>query len=540
MNEKEYALKQYKSMDDVFNTWKPIYKEVRDFVFPYTGQFEGEERFKRHDDYLIRTMILKYANVCASGMEWGITSPTRKWAKLEATDQEINKMPDAKEYFSTCSDILMKLLANGKFYQEIYKYYLEMAVYGTAAIFIAEDPMLGVRFHTFTMGEYRIGCDSKGVPNCFGRKFKINGDQYREMFGGNPNGDNGLPYIEITHIIAPNPTYEYGSKMNDKFPFKEYYIANDKFVVSGYHEFPVGVGRWYTRGSDVYGTGPGIWSLGDAKQIQVMWRDMSMAAELAVKPPIQAPSDILANGGVNILPGTANYYNPIGSSNGAIQPLWNVNMDFTGVSALAEKMEECIQEHFNYNVFQLISNMDKGTRTAREIVELSSEKMSTMGPLVDRMETEILPAIIDRVVNIAFRNRVFPTPPKSLQGREFKVAYNSILSQAQAQNDITPIVDTVNLAIQMAGETQKPEILDKFDFDKVVDTIGDRNGIPNGIIVDDSQVEQIRYARAQQQQQIQAAQMAQQSAEIAKTASQAKLTEDNALTQVLGGVAGLG
>lgn len=540
MDEKEYALKQLHTMETVFNHWKSIYKDVRDFVFPYTGQFDGEEVFRRHDEYLLRTMILKYANVCASGMEWGITSPTRKWAKLEATDPEINKQSAARDYFSTCSDILMKLLANGKFYQEIFKYYLEMSVYGTAAIFVEEDHVNGVRFHTFTIGEYRIGCDRKGVPNAFARKFKVNGDQFREMFGGKPSGDNGDPRIQVIHVIAPNPEYEYGSPLNTKLPFKEYYIANDKVIMSGYHEFPVGVGRWFTRGSDVYGTGPGIWSLGDAKQIQVMWRDMSMAAELTVKPPIQAPSDILANGGVNILPGKANYYNPIGSSNGAIQPLWNVNMDFTGVSALAEKMEECVQEHFNYNVFQLISNMDKGTRTAREIVELSSEKMSTMGPLVDRMETEILPAIIDRVVNIAFRNRIFPPPPQELQGREFKIAYNSILSQAQAQNDITPVVDTVNLAIQMAGETQKPEILDKIDFDKVVEIIGDRNGVPAGILVDDQEVNQIRYARAQQQQQMQAAAMAQQSAEIAKTASQAKLTEDNALTQVLGGVAGLG
>lgn len=540
MDDKTYANRQYQSMDAVFSDWKSIYKDVRDFVFPYTGQFEGETTFKRHDQYLIRTMILKYANVCASGMEWGITSPTRKWAKLEASDPELNKSTAVKNYLSACTDILAKLLANGKFYQEIFKYYLEMSVYGTAAISIEEDPLIGVRFHTYTMGEYRIGCDAHGKPNCFGRKFRVNEDQYREMFGGKPQGNNGKPQIEVMHVIAPNPDYEYGSALNTKFPYKEYYISGDKCVVSGYHEFPVGVGRWFTRGSDVYGTGPGIWSLGDAKQIQVMWRDMSMAAELAVNPPIQAPSDILANGGINTLPGTANYYNPVGTTSGAITPLWQVNMDFTGVAGLSEKMEECIQEHFNYKVFQLLSSMDKGTRTAREIVELSSEKMSTMGPLVDRMETEILPAIIDRVVNIAFRNYIFPPPPRELQGGDVKISYNSILSQAQAQNDITPVVDTVNLSIQMAAETQKPEILDKIDFDKVVDILGDRNGIPAGIIKDDDEVQQIRYARAQQQQQMQAAAMAQQSAEIAKTASQAKLTENNALTQVLGGTAGLG
>ncbi len=540
MDRKEYARKQYRAMDSVFSHWQGIFKDVRDFVFPYAGKFDGEENFTRRDENLLRTMILKYVTVCASGMEWGLTSPARKWAKLEASDPALNKSNATKQYFETCTDILMKLLSAGHFYQEINKYYLEMAVFGTAAMFIEEDMLNGVRFHTFTMGEYRIGCDAKGKPNTFARKFKLNKDQYNEMFGGKPKGDNGDPTKEVLHVIAPNPDHEYGAVTADKFPFIEIYLCNDKVVTGGYHEFPVSIGRWFVRGSDVYGIGPGIESLGDAKQIQIMYRDMSMAAELAVKPPIQAPSDILANGGVNILPGTANYFNPIGNSSGVISPLWQVNMDFTGVTALAQAIEECIKEHFNYNVFQLLSDMKNGTRTAREVTELSSEKMSTMGPLVDRMETEILPSIIDRVVAICFRNGIFPPPPMELQGADFKIAYSSILAQAQAQYDVTPIIDTVQIAMQMAGESQKPEILDKIDFDRVTDIIGDRNGIPAGIIKDDKEVQQIRYARAQQEQQMMAAQAAAQNAEIAKTMSQAKLTEDNALTQVLGGVAGNG
>ena len=540
MDRKEYAKKQYRAMDAVFSHWQSIFKDVRDFVFPYTGKFDGEDNFTRKDENLLRTMILKYATVCASGMEWGLTSPARKWAKLEASDSNLNKSVACKQYFETCTDILMKLLSAGHFYQEINKYYLEMAVFGTAAMFIEEDFMNGVRFHTFTMGEYRIGCDAKGKPNAFARKFKLNKDQYNEMFGGKPEGNSGDPNREILHVIAPNPDYQYGAVTADKFPFIEIYLCNDKVIASGYHEFPVSIGRWFVRGSDVYGLGPGIYSLGDAKQIQIMYRDMNMAAELAVKPPIQAPSDILANGGVNILPGTANYYNPIGNTSGAITPLWNVQMDFVGVAGLADKIEDCIKEHFNYNVFQLLSDMKQGTRTAREVTELASEKMSTMGPLVDRMETEILPSIIDRVIAICFRNGIFPVPPMELQGQGLKIAYSSILAQAQAQYDINPIVDTVQMVMQFAGESQKPEILDKIDFDKVTDILGDRNGIPAGIIKDDKVVQQIRYARAQQQQQMQAAQAAAQNAEIAKTMSQAKLTEDNALTQVLGGLAGNG
>jgi hypothetical protein len=536
MNDKEYALKQYRAMDSVFQNWKPLYKEVRDFIYPYLGTFDGENDYDRHDEELLRTKVIKYANVMAAGMKNGLTSSTRKWAKLSTDNPDLNKQ--FKDYFEACSDIMMAMLTKGGFYQEILKYYLEIGIFGTAAIFTQEDPMIGVTFHTFTMGEYCFGCDAKGKPNAFARKFKLNGDQLASMFGGKPTGENGMPYNYVLHVIAPNPDYEYGAVTNDKFPFVQYYLYNDKCVKSGYHEFPVSIGRWLTKGKSIWGTGPGIWSLGDSKQLQVMWRDMDMGAELMVKPPVQGPSDIIANGGINLMPGSANYYNPVGNSDGAIKPIWTPRIDFTGTATLAEQIEDCVKEHFNYNVFQLLSDMDKGTRTAREIVELSSEKMGQMGPIVDKMETEILPAIINRVVAIGFRNHIFPEPPQELQGIEYKIEYNSILSQAQRQSDITPIVDTVNLSIQMANTAQKPEILDKIDFDKAVDLIADRNGTPSGLIKSDDEVAQIRLARAQQQQMQQAAAMAQQSADIAKTASQAKLTENSALTQVLGGVAG--
>lgn len=536
MDEKEYARKQAATMKSVFDHWKPLYKEARDFIYPYIGRFDGEQDYERHDDKLLRTSLLEYADTLASGMENGLTAPTRKWAKLTTNDAEVNKQ--FKDYFDTCSDILLAMLAKGGFYQEIQKYYLELGVFGTAAIFTEEDFETGVTFHTFTMGEYVFGTDHRGRPNAFARKFKLNRDQLADMFGGTPTGDNGDPQEEVLQVIAPNPHYTEGSITNDNFPFVQYYLYRDKMDVSGYHEFPVAIGRWLTKGHSAWGTGPGIKTLGDAKQLQVMWRDMDMAAELMVKPPVQAPSDIIANGGINMMPGSSNYYNPVGNSDGAIKPIYTPKADFTGTMGLSQEIEEMAKKHFNYDTFQLLSDMDKGTRTAREIVELSAEKMSKLGPMVVKMETEILPSIIDRVVAIAFRNHIFPEPPQELAGVEYKIEYSSILSQAQSQNDITPIVDTVNLAMQMAGEAQKPEILDKINFDKAVELIADRNGTPAQLLNSDDEVQQIRYARAQQEQMMQAAQMAQSSADIAKTASQAKLTEDNALTQVLGGVAG--
>lgn len=545
--EKQYITRKYKQLHDDFDDWKDIFQDVRDFVFPYVGEFEGEEKNRgyHHDEEMLRTMIIKYANILASGMQWGITSPTRPWIHTGVADEQLMKNPAVKQWFAQIDSIILDVLSRGSFYQENQKYYLEMALFGTAAMFSQEDMETGVRFHTFTIGEYFVGVDHRGEPNAFGRVLSLTKEQIKEQFGdaacqGIGGANNG--YYTIKHLIAPNPDYDPNYKGQQYMRFREWYWTNTSNVlqVGGYNEFPVTVGRWFTKGSDVYGTGPGIWSLGDARQIQVIWRDITMAAELNVKPPMQAPSDVLNNGGINLMPSAANYYNPIGTSDGAIKPLFEIKPDFTGAITVQQAIEDCIKEHFNVKVFQLLSEMDKSGMTAREVIELSAEKMSQMGPLVDKMETEILPRTISRVINICTRLGIFPEPPEDIQGMQMQIKYQSVLAQAQKQNAITPIIDTFSQVIGMATSTQKPEILDKLNFDGFTDTISSLNGVPPDLINSDEEVQKIRLARAQQQQMLQAAQMAAQSAQIAKTASEAKLDENSALTQVLGGVAGGG
>ena len=545
--EKNFITKKYTSLHADFDRWKNLYRDVRDFIFPYIGEFEGETKNSgyQHDEEMLRTMIIKYAMILSSGMQWGITSPTRPWLNTGVSDSELMKVPQVKQWFSDVDDIVMDILSRQGFYQENQKYYLEMAVFGTAAMFIEEDMKNICRFHTFTIGEYFVGVNEHGDPNSFARILSLTKEQIKDKFNLTDDDSNNFgPVINnqlctVYHLIAPNPNYDATKKSVEYMRYKEwYYISPERILkVSGYNEFPVTVGRWFTKGSDVYGTGPGIWSLGDAKQLQIMYRNTALASELAVKPPMQAPSDTLANGGINLMPSAANYYNPVSGSDGMIKPLFQPKPDISGTVTLSEAIEDCIKEHFNVKVFQLLSDMDKGTRTAREVIELSAEKMSQMGPLVDRMETEILPQTIERVINICLRLGVFPPMPPEISNMQMQIKYKSVLAQAQKQNLITPIIDTFQQVINMATTTQKPEVLDKLNFDGFTDTISSLNGIPPELILSDQEVQDIRMARAKQQQMIQAAQMAAQSADIAKTASQAKLDNNNALVQVLGGPA---
>lgn len=537
----------HRHLFDEFKKWEPTFKDVRDFVYPYLGNFQGETfdgGYERRDQFLSRTTSLQYADTLASGLQNGITSPTRPWVQLSVQDENIMQNTECATWLQTVSRIIMDMLRRGKFYPNNQQFYLELGVFGTAAMFISENNKTGLSCHTFTIGEYAIGTDAEGTANQFARVLALTGNQLKEMFPDAPkealegvtfNNSTSNPY-KVFHLICPNKDAVTEGKTNTSFKYRDYYWREgcQQFLrVSGYHEFPLMIGRWFTKGSDIYGTSPGMKALADAKQINETWDDMGMGVSMGIRPPVQAPADILSNGGINMNPSAVNLYNPMGGSDGGIKPIFEPKLDLQDALAYSQAIEECLKDHFNVKVFQLLSDMDKGTRTAREIVELSSEKMSQMGPLVDRMETEMLPQVVERALAIGFRKRLFPAPPDQLQGQNLNIQYQSILAQAQKQSFITPIVDTINQSIEWAGQAQKPEALDVIDMDEAIRTVGDYNGMPARLLVSKENVQSLRQQRAQAQQQQEQMMQAQQMADTAATASKADMGGDNALSAMV-------
>jgi hypothetical protein len=76
-----------------------------------------------------------------------------------------------------------------------------------------------------------------------------------------------------------------------------------------------------------------------------------------------------------------------------------------------------------------------------------------------------------------------------------------------------------------------PDVLDKMDFDQMVDEYAGMLGVPPRIIRTDEQVAQLRAGRQQAQQQAQQQQQMMQAAQGAKLLSETDMGTDNALTR---------
>ena len=115
---------------------------------------------------------------------------------------------------------------------------------------------------------------------------------------------------------------------------------------------------------------------------------------------------------------------------------------------------------------------------------------------------------------------------------ELQVQYVSTLAQAQRAVGVQSVDRLLGTVGAIAG--LRPEVVDKIDADQMIDAYADMLGVDPSLIVADDKVAMVRQQRAQQQQQQQMAEAMPAMAQTAKVASGINLTEDNALSSVLG------
>ena len=163
--------------------------------------------------------------------------------------------------------------------------------------------------------------------------------------------------------------------------------------------------------------------------------------------------------------------------------------------------------------------------TAREVVERHEEKMLALGPVLERLEWELLTPAIERIYTIMEDAGKIPEPPEEIQGQELKIEYVSILAQAQRMMGLKSVEQLVSFAGSLAAVS--PEVMDVIDMDTAVREYGDMVGSPQKILRGEKDVQALRAQRAQrtmqmqqEQQEAAAVQTLSQGAQGAKTLSE--------------------
>ena len=554
---KSALYRRFVKLENDRSSFRSHWMEISDYIAPRRGRYliEGQNsRGRKRTTKIIDSTGTQALRVMAAGLMSGMTSPARPWHRRRVRDDLMDN-GDVRRWLAQVEMIERSILHKSNFYNAIYTVYTELGAFGTAPLYRQPSFDDVIRFRPLTAGEYVIAENDQGVVDTLGRHFTMSVGQIVQKFVHNPmtgemdwsgvskttkrlwDQSNYDELVEVLHFIEPRLMGDRDTSKKDalNMPFKSCYFelaseSDELLMESGYRKFPAYVPRWDVLSGDVYGRCPGMDTLGDIKQLQHQQKRKAQAIDKMVNPPMVAPTSLKGKPST-VLPGQTTYVDPMQGGQGFV-PAYQVQPRISELQVDIAEVQNRIQRGFYADLFAMMINSDRRQMTATEVVERHEEKLVLLGPVLQRINVELLDPLLDDVFEYALEAGLLPEPPEALAGEELEVEYISLLAQAQQAVAASSLERVMGFAGNLVAVF--PDIVDGINSDEALRQYSEILGTSPDVIISDEELQAKRQARAEEQQQMQAMQQASQLAQGAKVLSETDTQNPNALTDLLG------
>lgn len=530
-------------------SFEPHWRELSDFTRPRSTRFTASEvnRGDRRNSKIIDPAAVMAARTLSSGMMSGITSPARPWFRLATPDRDLMDYGPVKLWLETVEQRMNEVFNRSNLYQSLPLMYEDLGSFATGAMAVVADPQRVIRTVPFPTGSFYIANGADLSVDTAVREFSMTVRQVITEFGMDAVSDtvksqwNSGQYgqwVNVVHAVYPNLDRQTGKLEAKHKAYKSvYYEANstdDKLLrESGYDEFPIMAPRWEVNGEDVYGSScPGMVALGSVKALQLLQRRKAQMIDKITNPPLQAPASIKSQR-ISTIPGGINYL-PMADVNNQIKPLFQIPAN--GTNGLLEDIQDTrqiIDHAYFVDLFRMMQTVNTRSMPVEAVAEMREEKLLMLGPVLQRLDSELLDKLINRTFSVMAENNLLPVPPDEMQGMQLKVEYISVMAQAQKAIGVSSIERFIGFT---SGIGQfSPDALDKINVDETIDAYAASIGVPPSVVATNEQVAQIREQRAQQQAMAQQMQMAQAAVGGAQALGNTPMDDNSALAALAGG-----
>jgi hypothetical protein len=530
---REHADRRISQLMQARSTLDPVWYEIATLAQPARSRFlssngrgngRANQRAKAHrlyDGHAIQAF-----RILSGGMTSGLSSPSRPWFKLGVPDDDMMKFEPVQAWLGDVERIIYAFLSHTNFYTAAKTGYAELGLFGTEAMFMEEHWQKGMVFSTLTAGEYYIATGATGYVDTLARHCPMTVHQVVEKFVADRFDKRQMHWdrvsqvvrnawdasrddtpVDVMQIVEPNPDWDPGRFDSAGKRFRSMYwemgrdMKTGPLSLGGYEEQPFVAARWETTGNDVYGSGPGWDALPDMRALQVQAKRLGEATDMLVKPPTIGPAGVK----VKMIPGAHTTAASVDMAQ--VKPLYEIDprvIEF--VKGDMERLYGKIDAAAYADVFMAITQMDGvQPRTVEEIFARNEEKMTQLGPVVERVSTEMLQPVLDRVFYSLMRRGALPPAPEELHGVQLSVEFISVLAQAQRMVGLSQIERVVGFVGNLAAAY--PSAADNVDPDELVREYANRAGAPPKILRGEDEVDALRQQRTAQQQQQQAAEL---------------------------------
>ena len=485
------------------SVWESHWQELADYISPRKADITkrrtpGDKR----TELIFDGTAIHAAEMLAASLHGMLTNPSTPWFSLKFKDRNLDGNDEAKEWLQGVTEVMYSAFHRSNFAEAVHELYSDLVVFGTGVMMVERDASSNLRFSTRHIGECFISEDAEGRVNAVYRKFKITCIAAKETFGieALPTGMQKKameePYteVEFCHVVIPRDNYDPTKLDALNKPYASIYIdPEDKQIISegGFDELPYMCPRWlkasFERG---YGRSPAMTALADTKMLSKMSETTIRAAQKQVDPPLMLPDDGFMMP-IRTVPGGLNFYRS--GTRDRIEPL-NTGANNPLGLAMEEQRRTAIRAAFYVDQLTLGQGPQM---TATEVIQRTEEKMRLLGPVLGRLQAELLQPLIERVYSILMKQELFATPPEFLQESDVEIEYVSPLAKAQRYGDIQ---SAMRLFESLAPLSQvNPGVFDYVDMDGLAKHIIRVLGVPATVIKSDEQVAQERAQRQDQE-----------------------------------------
>lgn len=469
---------------------------------------------------------------------------------------------EVRDYYDWATKRLAESMDNPKagFRTSLEEYMLDQGAFGISGIYTEEQD-------DYEVPVFYRAVDAKGIAIDEGKNSFVNtiyverGYTVRQMveeYGYDAISkqhkdeyNKGICTSKIKVLQAIEPRMErdpYGFGVQN-MPYASIHIdlGTEKILrESGYNELPVAVTRFTKAVDEKYGRCPAMDAISSILEANAVGEAWTLAIEKTLDPALLVQDDgSMGNGKIDTSPGAINVVSVSGriqQGNGKpIEPLFLVG-DLQWTAARRTELAEIIRNHFfndrlmDLNSEQRMQNPEVAIRN-----ELRGQSLNT---IYTRQMAECLIPTIERTFAIHLRKGLlgvargsqeeqriiaeggFPRyiPDAVLKrihaGRDvYKIRFISPATRIMKTEELNGITQTVQFAMNVA--TQKPEVWDNLDLDRIIKMIADLTGAPKKAIRAMDSVRKIREANQKMQQAAMQAQAQQAASETARNTGQA-------------------
>lgn len=520
-------------------------EQVRELFYPASVPFNRQDTpgQKVHEKVFDSTPE-QAAELLSAGLQAMLTNPSVKWFALRPLDDRLAENEEVALWLEHVSDRLYAVFNSPttNFTPQQHEKYMDLSCFGTGVMYIADRPGKLPLFSTRPLAECFMGESEEGRIDTVYRRFELTARQAVQRFenvterigkaAADPKKQDEK--FRFLHAVYPRSNRRADKLDRKNLPFASCWVAiDDKQILDegGYHEFPFTTPRWMKRAGEVYGRGPGMKALPDARMLQRVMKVTIRGVEKMIDPPLIVADDGVMSP-IRVTPSGMNYarWDMMSGSGSPIRPLETGGQPDLGDMFMGD-IRKRIEAAFYTPLLQFARDPQM---TATQVLQITEQVMQTLNPILGRMQAEDLGPMIDRVFGIMLRAGMFDEPPEAIQGQEIKVEYVSPVAKTQRIGEARAIAQLYEIALPMLQAN--PQLADNLDDDAAFRGTADLLGVRKDFMRGTEQRDQMRQTRQQAAEQENEMAMMQAGADVAATGSQAvaNLSKLGPETQVAG------